>query len=177
MKRFLALALVVSLAVAADDVPRPDRPGLEIGSKEAVFQLKEKVWIYRGDVVVTDPPAKPGDPPTVLKCQVLTARMATNGGFETIVAETDVQISQGDQHARGEKAIYTQATEELVIYGGDKLAMLASPQGTNYGERIVYNRTNDTLKIVGAVKTQIPGASLQKGTNSSPGSNRSLFRF
>ena len=174
MKQVALLVLLACAALAADDLVRPDRPGLDIVSEEFEFRIKEKTYVYRHNVVVTNPPAEPGDPPTILKCQILTGKLGTNGGFETIVAEKDVRISQGDQYTEGSKAVYTRATEELVIYSGDKPAMLAREGIKSYGDRIIYSLTNSRLRIDGAVRTEISGQTLQGSTNS-PGIGRGLF--
>jgi len=179
----LLLATSASAIRAADTNRPPDRPALTIRAGFSVFLLRSNEFLYTNDVVVYDPPAKPGDPPTTLTCAWLTAKLGTNKKFETIIAHERVTISQGDNHARGNLAVYVGTNETVTLTGGFgsdgtndfPLPVLFSPQGTNYGTMIVYDRLNDKLSIKDP-KTIIPQTSLSKGQSSltnSAGTNKS----
>lgn len=165
MKTLWALPLLLAASVFAADTNRPPaRPGLEIKASFSIFDLKGNTAYYSNNVVLIDPPAKPGDAPTVLLCHELTARRSISNKLDNIVALGKVEIDQGDMHARGERAVYTATNEQIVLTGGSP--MLYSAQGTNTGDMIIYDRLNDKL-FISNVTTIIPGASL---TNASPAS-------
>lgn len=159
----LPLLLAASLFAAETNRP-PARPGLEIKASFSIFDLKNSTAYYSNNVVLTDPPAKPGDAPTILHCHELTARRSASNKIDTIVAFGKVEMDQGDTHARGEHALYTATNEQIVLTGGQP--MLYSSQGTNTGDVIIYDRLNGKLFITN-VTTILPGTSL---TNASPAS-------
>jgi lipopolysaccharide transport protein LptA len=166
--KFLALLAFFGVALGAAELEQPPaRPGLQINADFAVLDLKTNIVFYSNNVVVVDAPAKPGDPPTTLKCHELRAKRGTNG-FEWIQADGNVEIDQGDMHARGDRAFYSGATDQIEITGGTPL--LFSSQITNRGDVIVYDRRNERLYIRKPT-TDLPSGSLNKaspfGTNSS----------
>lgn len=176
MKALCLLSLAAASAgLAAETVVTQTnklRPALEITAGFAEFHLKENTVIYSKNVVVTDPPSRPGDAPTIIRCRELTAKRTAAGKLDSIVARYDVEIDQGDNHARGQQAVYTATNEWLVLTGGFPpyaLPILYSSQGTNAGTEIVYDRLHDKLFITNAT-TVIPSATLskanQKSTNS-----------
>ncbi len=180
MKAYLLFPMLfVSAALAAEINKPPARPGLEIKAKFAEFRLKDNTAYYSNDVVVIDPPAKPGDAPTIIRCRELTARRAASGKLDSIVAFHNVEIDQGDTHARGQKAVYSASSEQMVLTGAFPpfaLPILFSPQGTNTGTEIVYNRLTDKLWFTN-VSTYIPGASLnnaEKGKTNSAATNKTV---
>ena len=165
MKTLWALPLLAVATVFAAETNRPPaRPGLEIKASFSIFDLKNSTAYYSNNVVLTDPPAKPGDAPTILHCHELTARRSGSNKIDTIVAVGKVEIDQGDMHARGERVVYTATNEWMVLTGGQP--MLYSSQGTNTGDVIIYDRLVGKLFITN-VTTILPGASL---TNASPAS-------
>ena len=173
----LFLLLFVSAALAAETNKPPSRPGLEITAKFAEFRLKDNTAYYSNNVVVVDPPARTNDAPTIIHCQELTARRGESGKLDTIEAVHNVEIDQGDTHARGQRAFYT-ATNELMVLTGAyppfKLPILFSLQGTNTGTEIVYDRLHDKLFITN-VSTTIQGATLataEKGKTNSAATNK-----
>src|SRR6185295_1238967 len=103
----LLLVLLASAALAAETNKPPSRPGLEITAKFAEFRLKDNTAYYSNNVVVFDPPAKTNEAPTIIHCNELTARRGADGKLESIVAVQNVEIDQGETHARGQKAVYT----------------------------------------------------------------------
>lgn len=156
MKLFFALLLASSAAVVAAETNQPPiRPALTITADFSVFNLRSNVFLYTNHVVVTDPPAKPGDSPTTLTCRWAVARMGANRRLETVTAHEGVAIDQGDNHARGALAVYTATNELMTLTGAfnpddtntPALPVLYSSQGTNYGTKIIYDRINDKLYI------------------------------
>jgi lipopolysaccharide assembly outer membrane protein LptD (OstA) len=169
MKTQLILLFVCASALAAE-TNQPPRAALEISAEFGRFQLKENTAYYSNNVVVKDPPSKPGDPPTLIYCRELTATRSATGKMDTIVAVGTVKIDQGDKHALADRAVYYGTNETMELTGGfdaqNLRPVLYSSQFTNYGDRIVYDRSADTLSIQ-AVRTEISGASLKNsGTNS-----------
>lgn len=170
----LSLLFLCANALAADtnsnSTTNATRSALEITAEFGRFQLKENTAYYSNNVVVKDPPSKPGDPPTFIYCRELTATRNAAGKMDTIVALGAVQIDQGDTHAKADRAVYYGTNEIMELTGGfdaqSRRPVLYSSQFTNYGDKIVYDRAADTLSIK-AVVTQIPGTSLKNsGTNS-----------
>ena len=173
----LTITIAALTATAAETNQPPERAGLEITATFAEFHLKENTAYYSNNVVVVDPPSRPGDKPTILKCNELTATRGTNGRLDNIVALGAVQMDQGDTHARGHRAVYIGTNEVMELTGpfdpddtDHPLPLLFSVQGTNYGTKIVYERLNDRLRIENVV-TRIPGMTLsntnRNRTNSS----------
>ena len=168
----VAASTALAAEIAVTQTNKSTRPALEITAGFAEFHLKANTVIYSDNVVVTDPPSKPGDVPTIIRCRELTAKRTAAGKLDSIVARYDVEIDQGGNHARGQQAVYTATNELMVLTGGFPpypLPILYSSQGTNTGTVIVYDRANDKLLITNAT-TVIPSATLskanQKGTNS-----------
>lgn len=183
---FSILALVISgcaaLAQERPEIPAipesleqpPQRPGLEIFAQLMEADLKTRAILYSNKVVAIDQPLKPGEPATIVRCRTL---MRTNDGqFDRIIAEGDVEIDQGDIHARGQRAEYSSETERLELtgpYGEFPRPMLYSTQSTNanstvitnLGEKITYDRRNGKLTIE-KPQTWVPASSLSRGTNS-----------
>jgi hypothetical protein len=163
---------------AVPAVPRPleqppQRPGLEIFAERMEADLKTKAILYSNKVVAIDQPLKTNEAPTILRCNTLTR--TNDGKFDRIVAQGDVEIDQGDLHARGQLALYTSETERLEVtgpFGQFPLPMLYSTQGTNanstvitnWGEKIVYDRRNGKL-IIDKPVTVVPASTLSRGTN------------
>ena len=175
MKAFIALFAAALIATAADADQSTNRPALTIKANFSVFDLKNYVFIYSNnvpgsdptnDVVVFDPPAKPGDPPTILTCVWLVATRGTNGKIDTITAHERVRIDHGDRRARAGLGVYTATNEQIVLTGAfdpsdtNGLPALLSPQGNLYGPKIVYDRMSDRLLMPEGVTTVIPPSAL-----------------
>lgn len=186
MKAFFALLLTLSAVAAAETNQPPSRPALTITADFSVFNLRSNVFLYTNHVVVTDPPAKPGDSPTTLTCRWAVARMGLNRRLETVTAHEGVAIDQGDNHARGALAVYTATNELMTLTGAfnpndtntPALPVLYSTQGTtqgtNYGTKIIYDRINDKL-FIERPTTIIPHTSLataDRGKTNSAATNR-----
>lgn len=121
----------------------------EIISKSAYFDLKARTAIYMGDVRIKDPRME-------LSCEVLTVKLATEGGgkFQNIIAENNVVIDFSDDkgqhiHGTGGKAIYTYNVTST--YTNDVMELLENPllqtaQGNWQGDVITLDRVNGTVK-------------------------------
>ena len=68
MKASFFLLLLCAGIATAETNQLPSRPGLKIDAGFGRFNLKENTFFYSNNVVVVDPPAKPGDPPTIIRC-------------------------------------------------------------------------------------------------------------
>ncbi len=192
MKALVAATLVATseLTAAEMEIP-PTRPGLTITADFNVLMLKSNIVIFSNNVVVIDPPSKPGEAPMILRCVWLTGRRDAVGRIQEIEAHERVAIDQDTVHARGNYAIYTATNELMALVGAFDPAdtnntqpYLFVSQGTNSnsaitnkGDAIIYDRVRNTLTTLGGAKTDIPGATL-KSTNptNAPGNspNRSL---
>ena len=126
-----------------------DASATEIISKSAYFDLKARTAIYMGDVRIKDPRME-------LSCEVLTVKLATEGGgkFQNIIAENNVIIDFSDDkgqhiHGTGGKAIYTYNVTST--YTNDVMELLENPllqtaQGNWQGDVITLDRVNNTVK-------------------------------
>jgi lipopolysaccharide export system protein LptA len=170
----------------------PQRPGLVIRSDEATAVLRSNIVHYTGNVVVIDPPAEEGGVPTELRCGNLTAIRGTNGRLESVVAEENVMLIQNEMSALGERAVYTAATERIVLTGAYKkledltpelgaflrtnpLPVLISTRtnspGASAATTITYNRADGTVSWKGSVFTDLPAVTLRSAStnaNKSP---------
>ncbi len=153
----------------------PQRPGLEITADLSVVSLKENSVYYSNNVVVVDPPARPGDPATIMHCRELTANRTPGGEVDKIIASGDVELDRGDLHARGQKAVYSGATDSVTLTGPwpkdpwfSPKPLLFSTNGTTTGTEIIYDRIADKL-FVKDPSTYIPPSAL--GTIKAPATN------
>jgi lipopolysaccharide export system protein LptA len=156
----------------------PSRPGLLITADFLVAMLKSNAVIYSNNVLVVDPPAKPGDSNTTLRCQSLTARRGEDGKIDAIIAHGRVEIDQGDTHARGGHAVYTGTNDVFMLteaFDPGDTALPARPflfstqdnmRGTNEADVIIYDRKQDKI-FFRNVRTQIDGATLQRAETNS----------
>lgn len=129
--------------------PAADTNATEIISQSAYFDLKARTAIYLGDVRVRDPRME-------LTCEVLTVKLAAEGGgkFQNIIAETNVVIDFQDDkgqriHGTGGKVIYTYNVTKT--YTNDVMELMDNPllqtaQGNWRGDVITLDRVNNTVK-------------------------------
>jgi lipopolysaccharide transport protein LptA len=133
----------------------------EILSKRADFDLKGRVAVYRGGVLVKDPRME-------LACEILTVRLAAQSGqFESIIAETNVSVDFVDEkgqkvHGTGGRAIYTYNVKNGVT--NDVVQLLDEPvletdRGTWRGDVITLDRRSNTIRVTNSrmVIRQEPG--------------------
>ena len=175
MKALMVFLAAAMAAAAAGTNESTNRAALTINAKYSRFDLKNYVFLYSNvtsfssnDVTVFDPPAKPGDPPTIMSCVWLTATRGASGKIENITAHERVKINQGDRQGRGALAVYTATNEQMVLTGAfdpsdtnsPAFPALFSPQGNLYGPKIVYDRLNNQLLMPEGVTTIIPQSTL-----------------
>lgn len=179
MKHFwLLLILVVTGRGAVDEEKPPARPGLQINAKYAEIRLKENTAYYSNEVIIVDPPLKPGDPPTTIQCRELIATRRPDGNHDTIVAVGAVRIDQGELHARGHQAVYTSTNEAMVLTGafdpGDTNHPLpyiySEGQGTTSAGQITYDRLRAKIFFHSNVVTEVNSTSLSKTNQQAVGS-------
>lgn len=179
MKTLVAVSLVATarLTAAEMEIP-PVRPGLTIRADINVMMLKSNIVIFSNNVVVIDPPSKPGEAPMILKCVWLTGRRDDAGRIQEIEAHERVAIDQGTVHARGNYAIYTATNELMALVGafdpGDTnnpFPYIYTSQNTNSasaitnsGDAIIYDRVRSTLTTMGGARTIVPGATLKSAS-------------
>lgn len=171
---WLLLILVTTGLHAADEEKPPGRPGLQINSEYAEFRLKENTVYYSNNVTIVDPPQKPGDLPTIIRCLELTASRTAEGKPDKMVATGAVQIDQGEMHARGHQAVYTATNEAMVLTGPfddtHPLPYVYSAQGTNRAGKITYDRLHDKIRFEKDVFTDVPSSTLSKTNQGIDGS-------
>ncbi len=175
MKTLVAVSLVATarLTAAEMEIP-PARPGLTINAESSTLMLKSNIVIYSNNVVVVEPPSKPGDDPMILKCVWLIGKRDTNGGIQEIEAHGKVSIDKGTIHARANYAIYTATNDLMAMVGAydpsntnwpkPYIFTSAGPKSsfvvTNSGDAIIYDRIRDELRTDNA-QTFVPGATLK----------------
>ena len=171
---WLLLILMVTGGRAADEEKPPARPGLEIKAEYMELRLKENTAYYSNNVIIVDPPPKPGDLPTIIQCRELTATRSPNGKPDRFVAVGAVQMDQGEIHARGHQAVYTATNEVMVLTGAfddtHPLPYVYSAQGTNRAGQITYDRLLDKIIFRTNVVTEVTTTSLSKTNQAAGGS-------
>jgi lipopolysaccharide transport protein LptA len=144
----------MSVSTAASNEPAPAaapvhaRPGTEIFSDSADFNLKSHQAVYIGHVRVVDPQMK-------LTCGTMTATGPQSGRITNIVAEQDVVIDAVDNegkpvHATGDKAVYQyrvlgSVTNETVELTGSP--RVEKPGYVATAEVITWDRMNNTFRL------------------------------
>ena len=158
----LTLLLAACPAIASKaqtNAPSPSNRDINIYSKEAEFDLKAKVTVYRGDVRVEGHGMQ-------LACETLTAKLPPAGGrIDSMVAETNVIIDSVDEtgqmvekgqkiHGTGDKLVYTfsitgTATNEIFQLMGNPILKIIEGLVTNVvtGDVITLDRISKKLKV------------------------------
>ena len=86
---------------------------IEVTSKQLEFDYKARRAIFRGDVQVVQ-----GD--IHLDSDTLTVRYSEKAGkqqVESVQADGNVKIKQGERIAKGEKAVFDQTSRRLILSG------------------------------------------------------------
>lgn len=187
MKTTLALSLMLTarLTAAEMEVP-PARPGLKIWSGRQIVYLTNNFDLHTNNVIVIDPPVKPGDPETRLACEWATVKRGANSQIEEIAAHGKVAVDQGERHARGNFGLYTGTNEIVALVGAYDPADTnnirpylyrwsrtnSAPAVTNSGDSIIYSRRDSTLDILNS-QLELPPAALKSPspTNSARATN------
>lgn len=142
----------------------------QINSKTVDFDLKSRLAIYRGNVVVHDPRVD-------VTCDILTVQLPTNGTrIDSIIAESNVVIFLLEKgvtnRATADKAVYTFAvssgtTNEVLELTGSPV--IESPQFVWTGTKLVYDRVKENISGVDThMKVRQPESPPASSTNSAP---------
>ena len=187
MKTTLALSLMVTarLTAAEMEVP-PVRPGLKIWGGRQIVYLTNNFILLTNNVRVIDPPAKAGEPETVLTCEWATVKQGANNQIDEIAAHGKVAVDQGERHARGNFGLYTGTNEIVALVGAYDPADTnnlrpylyrwsetnGTPAVTNSGTAIIYSRRDSKLDILESTM-ELPPAALRSlsPTNSARATN------
>ena len=134
---------------------RPAKP-IEISADEFEFapdgaNTNRNLATYRGHVLVTDPGRMR------LSCEWLTGRMPAGANqMESVVAERRVELeiheSHRDGRARGDKAVYTASSGEVLVTGDPGVEIeFRDPKivGRGKGSSAVYLGQTDILELRG----------------------------
>jgi lipopolysaccharide export system protein LptA len=163
MKSFWFILFVVAGVVAADSptsgVPKST---LKITADTADFDSATRLIVFSGNVTVIDPPAKAGEPETRLRCGVLTVKVPEGGkNIESILAERNVVIVQGENRATGDRAIY-HATNDVVELTGNPTLTTAHGE-LQRAAKVVFDRARGKLHAIGGadqVQMEIKGEAI-----------------
>jgi lipopolysaccharide export system protein LptA len=145
--------------------------------------LKEKTYIYRGNVRVYNPQM-------TITCELLTidAPDVVDGKYNHVVAETNVVITwwdeHGTNHATGDKVVYDYALTNLAKlpekqYQTNSIVVLTGHSHLDLGGKkvdgdpILWNRVTDIISTPNMQRTTITGSnvfdiSTSPKTNSHP---------
>jgi lipopolysaccharide export system protein LptA len=130
--------------------PRPGdaRPAgveetIEVLADSFEFTAQPKLAIWRENVRAKDPKLD-------LRCELLTANLASEGGkLQSVVAEVNVVVTitetNGVTTARGDKAFYSAEGETLVLSGKDPTVKSDSPKFELWSAEITYDLKNRTI--------------------------------
>lgn len=127
-----------------------ERPSTHIYSDTVELAIKSRSAVYRGNVRLDDPRIQ-------LTCEQLSADVPEAGGrVDQVVAETNVVIVVLDDEGRtnrayADKAVYRyvvadSVTNEVVELSGDSQPRIERPEGTLYGDVIVWDRSGNRIR-------------------------------
>lgn len=155
------LASAAALGLAHTLAAQPAAPEdaatnvIVITAAEFVYDAKSGVAVYTGDVHAEEAQMD-------IRCGVLTARFAASGTeIESITAERSVVIlNKSDQtRGRGDKAVYTAATDVLELTGNPSLE---TAQGELTAESVVLDRREGKLRAKGSFKMKLRPDALKR---------------
>ncbi|MBI4664027.1 MAG: hypothetical protein HY735_34960 [Verrucomicrobia bacterium] len=115
---------------------------------EELFQ-RSGSSIFLHDVRVSSPQR----PDQELICEVLAAFFGgAENQLDELVAEENVQVQQGELQADGGKAVYRIAKGLVELSGHPTIKLRGS---TSAGDRILLNRIDNTVRIIGDYRIQV----------------------
>lgn len=166
---FLPVMFVLHLAAAepatttaAGGTNASPRGNLLITADFFEFTSSNKVAVYTGHVRVVDPPVSTNDRPTTLTCKLLTVKLPSQGTkIESILAEGDVVLDQGDSHATGARAVYRASTDILELTGDP---VLVTSNAVLKADMVILDRGNNRMRASGHVVMTVKPDAI--GTNS-----------
>lgn len=88
----------------------PGAPPLQISAPISDWDLRRRVAVFQGDVVVTRADV-------TMRTLKLTVSFASKEKVDRAIAEGDVRVVQGDRHAEARRAELVAATGEIVMTG------------------------------------------------------------
>ena len=153
----LLFLLMGAAALAAETKPFGKATNDLIILSDDGFEYTNETAIYRGHVRVTDGQMR-------LTCDLLTVNFKTNetnnARIESILAESNVVITQQQGRATGDLAIYTASNDVVVLIGRGTAqtpmgtfgnAVLETPQGLLMGTNVVFDRKANRMWAPGRV--------------------------
>jgi lipopolysaccharide export system protein LptA len=156
-KSAMSSSFVDSLSLTSQKEP------IQIKANELEWLYDEQRIIYRGNVVAIQ-----GD--TTLKCNVLTVtyetppeteaksvqskpeRASSKERFKEVVAEGSVDITSGERHATGKKAVFNEASRTVVLSGD---AVLLDGGNQVAGETVTWFLDEKRGTVVGRAEMVI----------------------
>lgn len=162
MRQVLAWMVLLPVAgLAAEPLPAPKATNDLIILSDDGFEYNQATAIYRGNVRVTDGQMR-------LSCDRLVVTFRTNdtnqARIESILAESNVVITQQQGRATGDLAIYTASNDVVVLIGRGQVqtplgvygnAILETPQGRLMGTNVVFDRKANRMYAPGRVLMQL----------------------
>lgn len=169
MKSILSLFLLALPLAAADPATNSAARGTNASSRSDLlisadsfeFTSTNKLAVYTGNVRVVDPPVSTNARPTTLTCKILTVKLPSSGTkIESILAEGDVVIDQGDSHATGARAVYRASTDVLELTGNP---MLILSNAVLKADMVMLDRGTGRMRASGHVVMTVKSDAI--GTN------------
>ncbi len=136
----LLLSLFATVAVAEDETPikiTSDR--LISDNKSDIISFEGHVKAVKGDLTIK---AK--------KIDILSNK--ESGGVKMIVARGDVHIYQHDKHATGEKAIYYEKQQKIILTGNPKSW---EKENVITGNEMLFDIKRDKIVVKQSKKEQV----------------------
>ncbi len=141
-RRLTALGGVVStLHPRARDATEASRGGLEIRSRELVYDEKALRAVYSGDVEMRRGEILTKSPEAIV---VLTPE---SGTVERVLAGPPVEVLSGSRRATGERGTYTPHDETFVLEG--ESVLLEDADGRVTGRSVSFQAGSDRIRVDG----------------------------
>lgn len=130
---------------------------LDVAADQLDVTFQDKQAIFKGNVVVIRGNMK-------VESDTLTLQQTANNALEKMTARGNVKLTRGNDIATGSTAVFTPATNILVLSGNVQLTRAGN---TLSGETLRYNLTEGTLKLNttkggGRVKAVVQPSTLKK---------------
>jgi lipopolysaccharide transport protein LptA len=110
----------------------------------AIVRIESDIFSHGGDVSVFQDNVRVNDGQGLLQCQLVTIYTGASNQVQRIVAQKNVQISQGDIHAQGEKATYEMAQGKIYLTGNPTIVSEGrSVEATGF----IINRQANTFSV------------------------------
>lgn len=117
-----------------------------IKSDKLILKSKERVFTYSGSVQV-----KQGD--MTMYCETLDGKYNEKNQLEELIGRTNVLITKGDTvRATGQKAVYTQATDSMVLTENPELTQNGSVMSA---DSVTLHLKDNTSNAEGNVRVKM----------------------